>query len=383
MKIGLTSDYFYPKTGGAEQSALELCRALVKKGHEVVVFTRGEGSKDSLEGITVNRIFKDLIKYTFKNDVLFPRIADKKESKRLFEYLQNKDFDILHSNNRDTAVFTALVGEKLNIPTITHIRDYWPICPKRDLLKSDGPCPEPKNCAFCMAEYYNKLYNLPFYAKSALDTRYRYREISKYSDYFLYNSRYVKERIALTPGEVIHNPVDIDTIQQGKSKDGKVLFVGNITERKGVKTLVKAVKGLDITLHLIGDGYLSNQIKGENIIKHGRLEYEQVLKHLSDSEMLVVPSTWPEPFGRVAVEGMAAGLPVIVAESGGLPEVIDECGLITKSGDHEDLNKKIVKLHKDEELRKKLSKKGLARSKIFSPQKIAERTLSIYKKLLN
>ena len=99
--------------------------------------------------------------------------------------------------------------------------------------------------------------------------------------------------------------------------------------------------------------------------------------------MLVVPSTWPEPFGRVAVEGMAAGLPVIVADSGGLPEVIDECGLITKSGDHEDLKRKIAKLHKDEELRKKLSKKGLDRSKMFSPQKIAERTLSIYKKLLN
>ncbi|MEF8834914.1 MAG: glycosyltransferase family 4 protein [Candidatus Thermoplasmatota archaeon] len=385
MKIALTSDYFHPSTGGAEQSALELSKALSKKGHEVVVFTRpkeGEVEEEEIEGVKVRRIFEDLKRFTFRSDVLFPRIADKREKDRLIEEIKGENFDILHSNNRDTAVFTAETAGKLGLPGITHVRDYWLKCPKRDFMRPDGICPEPKRCSICMADYYNKWYNIPFYWKFVKDTIYRYEKIKENTDYYLYNSSYVKEKIGLSPGEVIYNPVNIQKTQKGESKDGKILYIGNITERKGVKTIVEAVKGLDIELHLIGDGYLLNNIDRENIIKHGRLEYDEVLKHLYDSEMMVVPSSWPEPFGRVAVEGMAAGLPIIVTNSGGLPEVVNNCGIIVKREDPEELRNKIIELHQNKELREELSKKGLQRSKLFSPSEIADQTIQVYRRLV-
>ncbi len=384
MKIALTSDYFYPTTGGAEQSALELSKALSKMGHEVVVFTRpkeGVIEDERIEGVKIKRIFKDLKKYTFRNEVPFPRSADKKEKTRLIEYLDGEDFDILHSNNRDTAVFTAETGRELDLPVVTHLRDYWIKCPKRDLFKENKVCENRKNCASCMANYYNKWINIPFYYKSYKDTEYRREKISELSDFFIYNSRYVKKRIGLSPGEVVYNPIDIDRIRKGDKEEGKILFIGNITKRKGADMLHDMVKGLDVTLHVIGDGYLFSEVKGQNIRKHGRIDYDEVLEYLSTSEILIVPSLWPEPFGRVAVEGMASGNVVIVSNKGGLPEVVEDAGVVVNDQNVKDWRTEIKKIINDESLRKKLSKKGIERSKRFQPNKIAKDTLSIYEKV--
>lgn len=383
MKIALTTEYFHPYTGGAEQSALELSKALKKKGHEVVIFTRGDGKRDEVEGIQVRRIFSDLEKGTIRRDVPFPRLVDRKEEARLIKEIRDENYDILHSNNRDTAVFTASVGTDLEIPVVAHIRDYWPLCPKRDFLRPEGPCPQPKLCGNCMARYYNAWHKVAFYYKMWSDTSYRWQEVKNKVDHFVYNSTYTQNRIGLEPGSVIYNPVDADKMERGEEESGKILYIGNVTKRKGVEMLVEAISELEVTLHILGDGYLLPKIKGKNVIKHGRIEYDELLRHLSNAEILVVPSLWPEPFGRVAVEGMAAGLPVIVTPVGGLPEVVGDAGIVMNKINVEELKDSIRNLHEDDALRKRLGKKGLERSKMFHPEKIAEEMISLYKELLD
>ncbi len=382
IKIAITSDHFHPYIGGAEQSALELSKALKKKGHEVVIFTRGNGESDEVEGIQVRRIFCDLKKGTHNHDVPFPRQVDKKEESRLHKEIRGGGFDILHSNNRDTAVFTAKVGNSLGIPVVAHIRDFWPLCPKRDFLRPEGICSHPKLCGNCMAKYYGAWHKVAFYYKAWGDTGYRCQEVKKNASYFVYNSNYTQKRIHLEPGRVIHNPIDVDSIKSGEAKPGKVLFIGNVTERKGVGMLVEAVAGLEVTLHIVGDGYLLPKIEGENIEKHGKVEYMELLTHLSNAEMLVVPSLWPEPFGRVVVEGMAAGLPVIVTPVGGLPEVAGDAGIIMNEIDVGELRSTIQELHKNEALRNRMGEKGQNRSKLFCPEKIAEEMIPLYEELL-
>jgi glycosyltransferase involved in cell wall biosynthesis len=107
-----------------------------------------------------------------------------------------------------------------------------------------------------------------------------------------------------------------------------------------------------------------------------------MLSHLSSAEMLVVPSLWPEPFGRVAVEGMAAGIPVIASPLGGLPEVVGEGGHILEGLEVEDIRDTILLMHQDEELRKRLGEKGQERSRRFLPETIASETVTVYEKVL-
>jgi glycosyltransferase involved in cell wall biosynthesis len=233
-----------------------------------------------------------------------------------------------------------------------------------------------------MAKFFRAWHKVAFYYKLWNDTGYRWQEIKEHADHFVYNSHYTQERIKLEPGSVIYNPVDIGVIRRTEEEFGKVLFIGNVTERKGIMRLVEAVSDMDVMLHIIGDGYMLPKIDGKNIVKHGRVEYQELLTHLSTAEMLVVPSLWPEPFGRVAVEGMAAGVPVITSPMGGLPEVVGDGGMIMEGVEVEDIRDTIIIVHEDEELRKDLGEKGLKRSKRFHPDTIAEEMIALYNRIL-
>ncbi len=98
--------------------------------------------------------------------------------------------------------------------------------------------------------------------------------------------------------------------------------------------------------------------------------------------MLIVPSLWPEPFGRVAVEGMAAGVPTIVSPYGALPEVVKDAGLIIKEVTALELRDAILRIHSDKTLKNRLIEKGRKRSMIFNPTTIADEIESLYNKVL-
>jgi glycosyltransferase involved in cell wall biosynthesis len=77
-------------------------------------------------------------------------------------------------------------------------------------------------------------------------------------------------------------------------------------------------------------------------------------------DVLLVPSTWPEPLARVVLEGMASGLVVVATPTGGTTEIIvnGENGLIFASDDAEDLAQKVAELASDSELRHRLAATG-------------------------
>lgn len=214
------------------------------------------------------------------------------------------------------------------------------------------------------------------------DTGYRLQEIKKNVNLFIYNSGYTRFRIDLKPGNVVFNPIDGNLIKSGETESGKILFIGNVTHRKGIGILAEAVKDLDVKLHIVGDGYLLSKIDSKNIIKHGKLNYEETKAHLVSSEMLIVPSLWPEPFGRVAVEGMAAGVPTIVSPYGALPEVVKDAGLIIKEVTALELRDAILRIHSDKTLKNRLIEKGRKRSMIFNSENVANEIIPLYSKLL-
>jgi glycosyltransferase involved in cell wall biosynthesis len=81
------------------------------------------------------------------------------------------------------------------------------------------------------------------------------------------------------------------------------------------------------------------------------------MKH---TDIIVVPSIFEEPFGRVNIEAMAAGKPVIASRVGGIPEVIEDnvSGILVPNGDGDALAKAMIKLIDDAELRRRLGENG-------------------------
>lgn len=110
-----------------------------------------------------------------------------------------------------------------------------------------------------------------------------------------------------------------------------VLFVGRLVPEKGVLELLEAAEKWDknITLAIAGSGPLEEEINHESLtIKHliflGKISQEKLPLYYSAADLLVVPSTHEEGFGRVILESLACGTPVIGSRRGAIPEAMDE-----------------------------------------------------------
>ncbi len=135
-----------------------------------------------------------------------------------------------------------------------------------------------------------------------------------------------------------------------------VLYVGRLEDYKGVGTLIDAMKLCpEQTLRIVGDGpcrlTFEAQAKGmTNVHFDGFLSGEKLEEAYASARVLVVPSLWYEPFGLVAVEAMARGVPVIVSDRGGLPEIVgnDQGGVLFGAGKAGDLAAAIRRFFEDE-----------------------------------
>lgn len=110
-----------------------------------------------------------------------------------------------------------------------------------------------------------------------------------------------------------------------------VLFVGRLVREKGVMELLEAAKvwHKSIDLIIIGSGPLEEIIKrhcrrSKNIIYLGKIEQDKLPLYYSGVDVLIVPSTSEEGFGRVILESLACGTPVIGAKRGAIPEAMNE-----------------------------------------------------------
>lgn len=123
------------------------------------------------------------------------------------------------------------------------------------------------------------------------------------------------------------------------------------SNRDAVKTLWDELSGFEETL-------------GNRVIFTGMLPYQEMPDYYAAADVMVVPSMWEEPFGMIALEAMSCGLPLIISDSGALPEIVDEeCAIVIKRGEGfvEELARTILWLAKDLEKRESMCKASLNR----------------------
>jgi glycosyltransferase involved in cell wall biosynthesis len=113
----------------------------------------------------------------------------------------------------------------------------------------------------------------------------------------------------------------------------------------------------------------------------------QMPAYLAGLDALVLPSrtrpNWKEQFGRVLIEAMACGVPVIGSTCGEIPQVIGEAGLVVPEDDVEALRAALLRLQRDAELHRDLSTRGRARVLAHYTQKqVAAETVAVYRQIM-
>ena len=150
-------------------------------------------------------------------------------------------------------------------------------------------------------------------------------------------------------------------------------YAGRLVQSKGLGDLLAAVRELEapVELLIIGNGELRGELEGQPIPGSqvrvlSDLVHDQMAAGFAQLDVLVLPShttpTWKEQFGRVIVEALWCGVPVVGSDSGEIPWLIELTGggLVFPERDSHALAERLQRLRADPELRRKLAEKGRA-----------------------
>lgn len=175
----------------------------------------------------------------------------------------------------------------------------------------------------------------------------------------------------------------------------RVGYVGRLEQRKGIHVVIDALAGTqsDIELHVYGSGpdeqWLRQRAAERNLADrvhfHGFTPQADLPETYRRLDVVVVPSqttpAWVEQFGRVVVEAMACGTPVIGSDSGSVPEVTGDAGIVVGEADVEAWRAAIVELAHSAERRRSLREAGLRHVEQYEWSAIAAGHLELYRSI--
>jgi glycosyltransferase involved in cell wall biosynthesis len=177
----------------------------------------------------------------------------------------------------------------------------------------------------------------------------------------------------------------------GHESRRRVLFAGRIVPAKGLDVLLRAACEVDCELVVCGAGRQLNEMRelahslglGGRVSFAGWLDEHALARELADASVVAIPSLWPEPFGLVGIEALAAGRPVVASATGGIMEWLDDgvSGLMVPPGDARALARALEELLEDTERQRVMGEAGRrAVGERFSPQRHVEALLAAYTK---
>ncbi len=294
----------------------------------------------------------------------FLSILKKNEINQVLKIIKDNNINLVHLNTQPLRdYFGIIAAQKANIKCVSHIRS-------RDIAFFSAS----------VAKYANK--NIRTYIAN-----------SEYT-----NGYWVQKGVSEEQSIVLYNTIkkllDKTKKKSGHNRNFRIGFVGRLVEWKHIEILIEAFSKLkdieNITLHLYGDGDKKNNLLQlvEILNLSDKVFFEGYTNNILDTiqslDLLVLPSE-KEPFGRVLVEAMQVGVPVIGSNSGGIPEIIEngENGLLFELNNINNLTEKMELILNNEELKNKFIKNGLQTvKKKFSIESYMKNLDNLYENII-
>jgi glycosyltransferase involved in cell wall biosynthesis len=421
LKILFITNGFPPiRWAGTETYTAGIAEEMARRGHAVEVMCIGDWdtgekywngvTKDFQNGISVRRInlnwakSPDPFRYLYHNPVV---------AQYLENFLREEKFDLVHVTSCETlSASVLLVVKNVGLPLVLSLTDFWMLCPRINLLRTDGSnCngqTTPDECLACMLMNSNLYRN----AKEIFPEKILVPVFSHFSRYPLFSSKHglrgwvgdmaerkslLKHALSLpdcriTASNFVRNvflsngvtaPIDVQPYGHdlgwlnsytGKSESDllRLGYIGQIIGAKGVHVILQALALLPYSymsrLSVIIYGNMDHtpsygqQIKDlasaiPNVTFGGTYQHTDSARIYSDIDVLLVPSLWFD-FPLIIYEAFATQTPVVATNIGGMAEAVssDINGLLFARGSADDLALKIRRFLDEPELLKQLRK---------------------------
>ena len=399
--------YFFVK-GGAERYFFELMDILERRGHAVIPFSMKHPanretpySDTFVENIDFNpRSPLQKISIGIRS---LGRIFYSVQAKlRLARLIRKTRPDIAHLHMIDHQLSPSIlpVLKKAGIPVVQTVHTFKLVCPAYRLYHMGRQ----EVCEKCLKGSYwrplaERCHKNSFFATLlvVLETLFHkaFRFYERGVDLFLVPSRFMGSKLiegGIRPEKIRHifYTIEIAQYRPSYSSDAYFLYYGRLSEEKGLLTLLRAVQGgVGLPLHIAGDGpqrpVLEKTVRDRKIgaVRFlGILEGEALKRAVARSRFVVVPSEWYENSPLVIYESMAMGKPVIGADMGGIPELIEPGvdGFLFPAGDAESLRNRIRLLAEHPEMPRKMGRAARKKAeRLFAPSAHYDRLMELYR----
>jgi glycogen synthase len=378
--------------GGLARHVRKLAEALVRQGVSVDVLTRGVGDGpapgqpgvDELAGVTIHRVPepswpRDLDRFVAWVEQMNGDMLTAGEA-----LAEENDYDLIHGHDWLVAQAAATLAERVGVPYVTtiHATEHG----RHQGWVQDYPQSHIHSVERWMARRADAVIVCSYYMRGHV------------ADIFDIDER----RITVIPNGIDPSELqpagDLEALRRkfAEPHEKLVLFIGRLVYEKGFQLALDALPGVveqveNVRYLVAGSGTHEAELKAQ-AERLGLAEHGVFLGWIGDdvlhslyriADLCVVPSIY-EPFGLVALEAMASGCPCIVADTGGLREVVprgERVGLRFNGGDAEHLGVMIERLLVDEPLRERLVTEASEHVLRFDWDDIAQRTRGIYGEL--
>lgn len=379
--LRLATDLYPEITGGGAIHAHAMSKRQAAQGHDVTVLTSDHGDRsqarvEQRDGYTVVR--NSQVARPFGNSITPGTVAS------LHKRLPEADVVHAHSHLYFSSNVAAAVARVADAPLVVT---------NHGLVSQTAP------------EWLQRLF-LPTVGRFTFDAA---ACVLCYSET---DEQRLRDRGVDAPIRVVNNGIDCQQFTPGRDREGSgLLFVGRLTDAKGLPTLLEAVARLesdypDLTLDVVGDGPERSRYErrcrqlgiADRVTFVGDVPYDEMVRYYREAAAFVLPSHC-EGLPRTVLEAMACETPVVASAVGGIPEIVvpDETGLLVdvdpRGGEDVEpaepeafarrLAEGVNALMGDPERRREMG--AAARRRVeeqFSWRSIAEQTLDFYKSLI-
>lgn len=364
MKIALVSPYDYPYPGGVTEHISHLATEFKNRGHEVhILAPQSAGVRGQTDEIVhpVGTVVPIPINGSVARVSLSLRLA-----RKVKETLEREQFDVVHLHE---PLLPALPITVLRYSQSVNVGTFHAFAQS--------------NIGYFYGKPILRYFVRRLHGKIAVSTAAR----DFVSEYF--------------PGEyeIIPNGIDfnrfagpLEPIKQYSNSDPKILFVGRLEKRKGLKYLLRAMAGVwghfpEARLIVVGSGpLLENYRRLADARQLGNVEFagfvssEELARYYQSCDVFCAPSTGQESFGIVLLEAMASGKPIVATDIPGYRYVVNNGveGLLVPPKDEQALALSLVRLLSDSALRNKMGQSGRRRAEQFAWEKVATQVLAFY-----
>lgn len=343
MKI-LQINKFYYRKGGADQHFLDLVDLLKEKGNEVSVFSMRDKNNEKTEDEKYFVSHREFGKFNL-NAYLRPlkTIYSCEAKRKIAGLIKDKKPEIAHLHliyhHLTPSILPVL--KKNKIPVVATIHDWKYICPNYLLFTQNKVCDRCKGGKYINCFKYRCLHGS--LSQSLLATAEAYfhhvkKYYENYIDLYIAPSEFVRnkfiefgypaDKIIVLPHFLPEKSLLLNKNNFSPALPLRFVYVGRLSLEKGIKKLVQIWLDLNIPYHLeiFGSGPEKKDIENLAAKSHGRiicrgfLPREEIAREYGRFCATIAPSVCYETFGLSVLESLAAGVPVVVNDLGGLKE---------------------------------------------------------------